>query len=141
MSAYLNAYYDPHKMDELIAEMGKERGAKIDLDCFFNDRRDQPRREYTGPPPVEAELTAASGKTTLNWGPHSDAPAPRFYIHVLDTPNTIELITFADTRYLSPGDIAKFLTQFETILVEAAFNPATPTPIPAGTPTLAGGRP
>jgi hypothetical protein len=131
MSAYLNAYYDPHKMDELITEMGRERGAEIDLDCFFNDRRDQPRREYTGPPPVEAELAAAQGKTTVNWGPHSDAPAPRFYIHVLDTPNTIELITFADTRYLSPGDIAKFLSQFETLLVEAAFSSTAPTLAPA----------
>jgi hypothetical protein len=131
MSAYLNAYYDPHKMDELIAEMGRERGAELDLDCFFNDRRDQPRREYTGPPPTEAELNAARGKTTLNWGPHSDAPAPRFYVHVLDTPNTIELIIFADTRYLPPGDIAKFLTQFETILVEAAFDPTAPTLTPA----------
>lgn len=131
MSAYLNAYYDPHKMDELIAEMGRERGADLDLDCFFNDRRDQPRREYTGPPPTEAELNAASGKTTLNWGPHLDAPAPRFYVHVLDTPNTIELIIFADTRYLPPSDIAKFLTQFENILVEAAFNSTAPTLTPA----------
>ena len=133
MSAYLNAYYDPHRMDELIAELGRERGAEIDLDCFFNDRRDQPRREYSGPPPTDAELNAAQGRTTLEWGPHSDAPAPRFYVHVLDTPDTIELIVFADTRYLPPGDIAKFLAQFETILVESAFNPTTPSDIPAAT--------
>ncbi|HEY3607848.1 MAG TPA: condensation domain-containing protein [Pseudonocardiaceae bacterium] len=137
MSAYLNAYYDPHRMDELIAEIGRERGAEIDLDCFFNDRRDQPRREYSGPPPTKAELDAARGRTTLDWGPHSDAPAPRFYVHVLDTPDTIELITFADTRYLPPGDITRFLTLFETILVESAFDPTTPSDI-ADSATTAG---
>src|SRR6266568_6410424 len=51
MSAYLNAYYDPTEMDEVIAELGRERGAPIDLDCFFNDRRDQAGREYAGTPP------------------------------------------------------------------------------------------
>jgi hypothetical protein len=141
MSAYLNAYYDPTRMDELIAEIGRERGAEIDLDCFFNDRRDQPRREYAGPAPTQAELNAALGQTTLDWGPHSDAPAPRFYVHVLDTPDTIELITFADTRYLPPGDIAKFLTQFETILVEAAFTPPTNSDIPTGDPATTASHP
>ncbi len=127
MSAYLNAYYDPHQMANLIAEIGRERGAEIDLDCFFNDRRDQARREYTGLPPTMAELNAAQGQTTLEWGPHSDAPFTRFYVHVLDTPDTIELMIFADTRYLPPDDMAAFIVRFEEILVAAAFDPATPT--------------
>jgi hypothetical protein len=141
MSAYLNAYYDPHRMADLIAEIGRERGAEIDLDCFFNDRRDQDRREYAGPAPTPAELNAALGRTTLDWGPHSDAPFTRFYVHVLDTPDTIELMTFADTRYLPPGDMAAFLARFEEILVEAAFNPTAPTGIPTGDPAPAVGRP
>jgi hypothetical protein len=130
MSAYLNAYYDPRQMAELIAEIGRERGAEIDLDCFFNDRRDSDRREYTGQAPTRAELDAAQGRTTLEWGPHSDAPFTRFYVHVLDTPNTIELMMFADTRYLPPDDMAALLARFEEILVTAAVNPATPTDTP-----------
>jgi hypothetical protein len=133
MSAYLNAYYDPAGMADAVAEVGRERGVEIDLDCFFNDRRDEARREYTGPAPTRAELLAAQGKTTFNWGPHSDAPFTRFYVHIVDAPDTVELMTFADTRYLPPDHLSAFLARFEEILVDAAFDPAASTGVPAMT--------
>lgn len=121
MSAYLNAYYDPERMTAAIDELGRERGAPIDLDCFFNDRRDQSSREHAGGPPTPAELAAAE-RMTLTWGPHSDAPFPRFYVHVLDVPDAIELLVYADTRYLPPGELTTFLSRFEQILVDSAFD-------------------
>ncbi|HEX4704846.1 MAG TPA: condensation domain-containing protein [Pseudonocardiaceae bacterium] len=133
MSAYLNAYYDPAGMAEAVADIGRERGVEIDLDCFFNDRRTEARREYSGPAPSRAELLAAQGKTTVHWGPHSDAPFTRFYVHILDAPDSIELLAFADTRYLPPGHLSAFLARFEDILVDAAFDPMAPTGIPAVT--------
>lgn len=135
IGAYLNAYYDPTRMDEAIAEIGRERGAPIDLDCFFNDRRDIAGREYTGPAPTPDDLRAAR-RATLTWGPHSDTPSPRFYVHVIDVPDAIELLAFSDTRYLPPGDLAACLSRFEEILIDAAFDPAMPTGIPA--PELVG---
>jgi hypothetical protein len=135
MGAYLNAYYDPTRMDEVIAEIGRERGAPIDLDCFFNDRRDVEGREYAGPAPTQDELRSAA-RSTLTWGPHSDAPSPRFYLHVIDVPDAIELLAFSDTRYVPPGDLAACLSRFEEILVDAAFDPTVPTGVPA--PELVG---
>jgi len=121
MSAYLNAYYDPDRMAAAIDELGRERGAPIDLDCFFNDHRGPSEREYTGGPPSPAALEAAARMTTT-WGPHSALPVPRFYVHVFDAPDAIELLVHADTRYLPPADITAFLNRFEEVLVDAAFD-------------------
>jgi len=136
MSAYLNAYYDPHKMDELIAEMGRERGAEIDLDCFFNDRRDQPPARVHRPAPIEAELTAAQGKNHLELGPTLGRAGPALLHPRPGHARHNRADHLRDTRYLSPGDIAKFLIQFETLLVEAAFSATAPTLAPATGPPL-----
>lgn len=135
MGAYLNAYYDPTRMDEVIAEIGSERGTPIDLDCFFNDHRDARRGEYAGPAHTLDELRTAA-PATLTWGPHSDTPTPRFYVHVNDVPDAIELLVFSDTRYLPPRDLVACLSRFEEILVDAAFDPTVPTGVPA--PELVG---
>lgn len=132
MSAYLNAYYDPDRMAEMIAEIGRERGTPIDLDCFFNDQRDQVRREFAGPAPSPDELRAAARMTPLTWGPHSDLPTPKFYVHVVDALDAIHLLVFADTRYVPPAHLTAFFARFEEILIEAAFDPSVGTGIPAG---------
>lgn len=121
MSAYLNAYYDPDRMAAAIDELGRERGAPIDLDCFFNDHRGPSEREYTGGPPPQAALDAAARMTTT-WGPHSELPVPRFYVHVFDAPDAIELLVHADTRYVPPDDLSAFLNRFEEVLVDSAFD-------------------
>jgi condensation domain-containing protein len=130
MGAYFNAYYDPAGIAEVIAEIGRERGEPMDLDCYFNDRRDKSSREFCGPAPTVAQLRAAPRMGPLTWGPHSDAPSPRFYVHVIDVPDTVELLVFADTRYLPPGDLVAFFDRFEEVLVETAFDPTTGTGIP-----------
>ncbi|HEX4723245.1 MAG TPA: condensation domain-containing protein [Pseudonocardiaceae bacterium] len=138
MSAYLNAYYDPDRMADAIAEIGRERGMPMDLDCYFNDRRDQSSRELTGSVPTEDELRSAARLGPLTWGPHSDAPSPRFYVHVIDVPDAIELLVFADTRYVPPADLGAFFGRFEEVLVESAFDPTVRTGVPAAEPAQAG---
>lgn len=126
-STYLNAYYNRDEMTELIAEVGRERGAEFDLGCFFNDRRDQQYRESTDPLPTREETEAARAETTVRWGPHSDKPIERFFVHIQDTPDTLDVLAQADTRCLPPGDMQAFLDVFESMLVDAAFDPTTPT--------------
>jgi hypothetical protein len=126
-STYLNAYYDPDEMTELIAELGRERGEEFDLGCFFNDRRAQDNRESTDPLPTPEQIAAARAETTVRWGPHSDKPFERFFVHIQDTPDTLEVLAQSDTRYLPPDDLRAFLDVFESVLVGAAFDPATPT--------------
>ena len=137
MSAYMNAYYDPDRMAAASDELGRERGTPIDIDCFFNDHRGPSEREYTGGLPRPAALDAATRMTTT-WGPHSELPVPRFYVHVFDVPDAIELVVHADTRYLPPGDIAAFLNRFEEVLVESAFDSTVSTGI--GTAEAVAGR-
>jgi hypothetical protein len=126
-STYLNAYYNPDEMTELINEIGRERGEEFDLGCFFNDRRAQDNRESTDALPTREQTTAALAETTVRWGPHSDKPFERFFVHIQDEPDTLDVLAQADTRCLPPEDMRAFLDVFESVLVGAAFDPATPT--------------
>lgn len=120
LSAYLHAYYDPDAMTEMIAELGRERGADIDLGCFYNDRRSPDIRDPDRPQATPRDVTAALTQTTLDWGPHSPKPWERFFVHVDDTPGVVRILCQADTRYLPPDDIAAFLHHFEATLVAAS---------------------
>jgi hypothetical protein len=126
-STYLHAYYNRDEMTEMIAEVGRERGDEFDLGCFYNDRRDEQYRESTEPLPTRNQIEAARTGTTVRWGPHSDKPIERFFAHIQDTPDTLEVLAQADTRCLPPGDMQAFLDVLESVLVDAAFDPATPT--------------
>ena len=126
-STYLNAYYNPDEMTELIKELGRERGEEFDLGCFFNDRRAQDNRESTDPLPTPEETAAARDETTVRWGPHSDKPFERFFVHIQDEPDTLDVLAQSDTRCLPPDDLRAFLDVFESVLVGAAFDPAAPT--------------
>jgi Condensation domain len=126
-SAYLNAYYHPDEMTELIAELGRERGEEIDLRCFLNDRRSQESRESAGPVPTQTQIRAALNDTTLDWGPHSDTEFAPFFCHFDNAPDAVSLLAQSDTRCLPPDGLAAFLNAFESILVRAAFDPAAST--------------
>jgi hypothetical protein len=126
-SAYLNAYYDPDQMTELIAELGRDRGEDIDLSCFLNDRRRQETRESVNAMPTKAQIRAALADTKLTWGPHSDIGWEPFFCHFDSARDALDLLVQADTRCLPPGDMAVFLHAFESTLVRAAFDPAAMT--------------
>jgi Condensation domain len=84
LRAARNAYYDPVACDELIAQVGRERGVPIDVDCHFNDRRrpaEQPRVRTAAPDaaasPDAAAPDAAPGATASDpTAPHSANPTP-----------------------------------------------------------------
>jgi hypothetical protein len=133
-STYLNAYYNRDEMAELIAEVGRERGEEFDLGCFFNDRRAQQYRDSTDPLPTPEQIAAARAETTIRWGPHSDTPVERFFAHTQDVPDTLDMLAQADTRCLPPDGMQAFLDIVESMLVDAAFDPATPTGVHVGQP-------
>jgi hypothetical protein len=132
VSTYLNAYYDPDEMTEMVAEIGRERGEDIDLGCFFNDRRGPEHREPTGATTTPQRLADALAETTIRWGPHSDIPVERFFFHIDGVPNTLAILLQTDTRYLPPDDMRAFLDEFESTLVRAAFDPTTRTNVRNG---------
>jgi hypothetical protein len=124
MAGSKHAYYDPDQLDELIARVGRERDEQIDLACVFNDRRIQARQLPAGPPPTAHQIHAALPGAVLAWG----RPLARFneklMVTVNDVPGTIEVLAEVDTRHLAPDDVEALLHGMETVVVEAAADPA-----------------
>lgn len=113
-NAYLNSYFDRDGMEELIAELGTERGAPIDLTCFYNDRRAPENRMLTEP-------TTPAAESTIIWGPHSDSPFEPLFVHINDVPgDVVEVLLQADTRCFPPTHMQAFLDDFESTLLAAA---------------------
>jgi Condensation domain len=130
-----NAYYDPVRSDELIAAIGRERGAAIELSIFFNDRRTQVEQ----PPslerlPTAEAIQAALPLSTLRWERRLDRFDHALFIHVNDVAAAVDLLVCADTHRLAPADLTALVRGMEAVLVEAAAGPAAP----AGSPLAAG---
>ena len=112
-NAYLNGYFDRAQMEAMIAELGAQRGERIDLTCFFNDRREAHNRE--------PGRTAPTHETTITWGPHSDTPFEPLFVHINDTADAVvELQLEVDTRYFPPGHMETFMHEFQATLLAAA---------------------
>jgi hypothetical protein len=128
LSAYKNAYCDPVRRAELIARIGAERGADVDIDCFFNDRRAPARRQASDPVPTPAQIRAALPASRLRrLSVPVDPGGERFFMHVNDVAGTIDMRVSADTGYLPPASLEAFLHEFEAVTVRAALDPATRT--------------
>jgi hypothetical protein len=129
IAAYKIAYCDPLRRRELVARIGRERGAEPDIGtCFVNDRRMQHRHEPGDQPPGPAEVLAAR-PSALFTGYQNNDGGERCYLHINNVPDTIQYELLADTHYLSPANIEAFLRGIETVLVEAALDPAAPTAV------------
>ncbi len=119
-----NAYYDPYRSEELIAAVGRERGEKMELSIFFNDRRSQ-----VGLPPADglagpAEIRAARSRSVLRWGNRLDRFDHALFIHVNDVPDAIDVLICADTHQVGPAGLEALVRGVEAVLVEAAVDPA-----------------
>ncbi|HEX3648506.1 MAG TPA: condensation domain-containing protein, partial [Pseudonocardiaceae bacterium] len=124
MRAYLNAYFDRAGMEAMIDDISRERGEKMELTCFFNDRRDPNNRLPAGPPATPERLVQARAETAISWGPHSDKPFEPLFIHVNDTTaDHVEILLQADTCCFSPDHMMAFLEAVEATLVTAALDP------------------
>ncbi|MFL6143971.1 MAG: condensation domain-containing protein [Labedaea sp.] len=122
LRAYKNAYYDPDQMLALVDRIGRERGVEIDRDCFFNDRRAY-RIEAPGPID-ERDVRAARRLTTLRWVPPRDVPCERFFFHVNDVPDTIDVRLSMDAHHVPAADAEEFLLRMEALVIDAALAPA-----------------
>ncbi|MEV4516099.1 condensation domain-containing protein [Dactylosporangium sp. NPDC049525] len=126
MTAYKHAYFHPVDLDELIAEVARDRGPDLDLGCFYNDRRITVRAGTGGPAPTPAQIHEAlsGGHTTFRWTVRQDDPFERLFVHIDDVPDTMQITLFMDTHFVSPGDAEAFLHRMETVAVEAALDMA-----------------
>lgn len=123
LAAYKYAYYDPRRMDDLIARIGRERGEELDLACYFNDRRSARRIE--GDAPAPRRLRAALRESTFQWVNRQDDPFERLFLHADDLADRIALTVCADTHHLSPAEVEGCLRDMEEVAVAAALDPDT----------------
>jgi len=137
MATYLNTYYEPNQRAALVESVNAERGAEIDLQCYFNDRRDPAKPSSAGVPTM-AEISTALPASTLSWGPYSDAPQAKFYLDVDDVVNGdgVEFSLTADTRYAAPPDMERFVRTMEEVVVQAAQDTTMTTGIQAARETV-----
>ncbi len=123
LPAYKYAYFDPDDVADLMDRIAAERGAAVDIGCFYNDRRG-PDREHDLDAPEPP--SAGSG---LRWVSKQDAPAVEpLFVHVDDAPGTMRLTVQLDAGYLSPADGEAVLRAMESLATAAATDPATRAP-------------
>ena len=123
VSAGKNAYYDVVARDALIDRIGAERGAEIDLSCYFNDRRTRSRQ----PPaelPTTADVEAAVGADAARFVCHVERRTRRLFCHVNDVPDTMDVLIRADTHHISPADVRACLRTMADTIVTSALRPS-----------------
>lgn len=124
-----NAYYDPRRLAEMRERVEKERGAAVDLMCYFNDRRKtlaQPTAAAEQVPTAE-QMWDALPLSRLTWGIRSNAPDVKAYLDVNGSPDTVNLTLRSDTQAVSPAEQVAILRTIEEVLLAAAFDPDYPT--------------
>lgn len=124
-TAFMNAYYDPVRLGELIDRVARERGEEFDLRCFYNDRTafaEQP----PGPVPTPEAVRAACDGSTLSWSPILEDLGDRLFLTVNAVPDGLALEISAGS-YMSPDDMRACVTGMESLAVEAAEDPTLAT--------------
>ncbi|HEY3752576.1 MAG TPA: condensation domain-containing protein [Pseudonocardiaceae bacterium] len=122
-----HSYYDPFRMEEMLATVARERGEEIDIDCYFNDRR----RAFLNPPslerePTRAEIEAAREETTLGWADPMELYDHTMFFHINDIPDTFDYLMCADTHRLAPAEMETMMLRIEDVLVAAVLDPDEP---------------
>lgn len=131
MLAYKYAYFDPWELNELIAEVAKERDPELDIATFFNDRRMGKGVNDEAIPAASPELFEQTrAQSTFEWTDQQDNPFDRLFLHVDDAPGRITLRVCIDTAYLQPDEAEHLVRSMEALAIEAALTPDTPTGVP-----------
>ncbi|WP_327011112.1 condensation domain-containing protein [Dactylosporangium sp. NBC_01737] len=125
MTTYKHAYYHPVELDDLVRRVVRERGADLELPCYFNDRRADTGKSGGDPEPVA--LRGAAARSTFRWTTRQDVPFEPLIVHLDDVPDAVQAIIFMDTHVVSPADGEALLRGMEAAAVEAALDPSAPT--------------
>jgi hypothetical protein len=130
--AYKFAYYDPRDREELVRRVTADRGEEIDLSCYVNDRRLGSQQEPGPELPTAEQIREARTQSRLTWGYQRDVPSARCFLHIDNVPGTVHCELRADTHYLAPADMEACLLGLESVLVDAALDPAARTGVRGG---------
>jgi hypothetical protein len=125
LQTYKNAYYDGSQRDALIERIERERGCRIQLGCYFNDRQDERAPSLPTDPASDDELRQALERNS--WqderGPLPDVP---LFVNVDHRPDALEFPVSFDTRYLDRDAVRRIVRGIEALAVRAAITPNDP---------------
>jgi Condensation domain len=131
LNAYKNAYSNPYLQDEVWDRVNRERGAEVELSCYYNDRRQESRDAVRSPVPTAAEIQAALPASRPEWVQDLEMPGSTLYLYVDDAPDAVEFELSGDTRYFAPADLEALVRGMEAVAVGAALDPAAATGVSA----------
>lgn len=138
LRAGMHGYLDPDECDRMLARVAEERGERVDLSCYYNDRR-APQSAPAPHPALPQEISSLLPQTTMRWGAEGPRQDNKFFLHINDSPDALDLLVSADSHYLGPAGLERFAREFEAVLVRAATE--APTPVPAAAPAEAAAQP
>jgi hypothetical protein len=130
LATYKHAYYNPLDLDDLVGRIVEERGAGLQLPCYFNDRRAIVGSDEPVPALSARQLHEAAARGTFQWTTQQDTPFEPLIVHVDDIPGAVRLVIFMDTHVISPAHAEALLRGIETAAVQAALDSATPAAVP-----------
>jgi hypothetical protein len=135
--AGMRAYYDPSDLAALTAQLDAERGYPARVSCRFNDQRTMILRADGGTGPVPPEpvtperLAGARAQTSLAWLEPIDGLHVQANMVIENQPDVVSLFVQFDHWSLRDGQVEALVRAVEDVAVEAAFDPAAPTRVPA----------
>lgn len=119
---YRCAEYDEAERDAMFARVDRDRGESVHPYCCYNDLRGEPDRPSASADvlPDVAALRAARRLSEFGWTRKLPKVSCRFCVHVVGGAPLFRIDLTADTRYLPPETIERYLRAVEHLLVEAA---------------------
>lgn len=138
LTAGMRAYYDPDDLTEVTARLDAERGYPATVTCRVNDQRVMVMR-------ADAEASAAGlgevtpgqvrerlAETSLTWLGVRENMHEQVNILVERKPDVVSLHMMWDGWSLTNEQVEAILRGVEEVAIEAAFEPAAPTRVSAG---------
>jgi hypothetical protein len=119
LRAGVSGYLDPDECDRMLERVGRERGERVDLSCFYNDRRG-PGSAETNRVADPVEISRLLPETSLSWRGQLDTQDNKFFLHINDSPDALDFLICADSRFLGPAGLERCAREFEAVLVHAA---------------------
>jgi hypothetical protein len=121
LAANMRARCDPAALDVMLAELGAERGAPIDLSSFFNDFRWDTAPEARAALLTQPFLARMRAHTTVEGVGEWDRQNARFFYHTGVSPTEMTFNLMTDTAVVPAARAEQCLKGMEELAVAATF--------------------
>lgn len=123
--SYKHAYYESGRCEQIRQQIGRERGAEVEISCYYNDRLGllPPASASAGGADLGALL--GQGELLADYGGPALPEFPLFF-NVDSGGGVVEFPMTYDARYFTPDDLSRLARLVEEAAVELALTPDRP---------------